>query len=329
MRVLLSFLVGVVLWAAAALLHLPGAVLYAPVGFVAAGGLTVAALYRYFREQEAEMESAAARIRDYLAGNRSARIECEEEGEMYRLFHEINAMAATLHARAWNESEGKRFLKEMISDISHQLKTPLATLMVYSGILQEETDPAAVREFAALSGRELARMESLVQNLLKVAKFGAGAVEMERREEKIAEIMDDIERQFAYRAEQEGKTLLLSGGDDVCLWCDRSWMAEAIGNLVKNALDHTEPGDTVRIAWKRVASLIQITVSDTGSGIYPEDLPHIFKRFYRSRFCADPQGCGLGLALAKEVAEAHGGTIEAESELGAGTVFTVCIPTKM
>ena len=101
--------------------------------------------------------------------------------------------------------------------------------------------------------------------------------------------------------------------------------------IVKNALDHTESGDAVHITWKALPNAVQIAVKDNGCGIHPEDLHHIFKRFYRSRFSQDKQGIGLGLPLAKTIVEAHSGTIEVDSELGKGTTFTMnfLIPTKL
>ena len=115
------------------------------------------------------------------------------------------------------------------------------------------------------------------------------------------------------------------------LLCDRNWIIEAISNLVKNALDHTKKGDSIHIEWRTFASIVQIVVKDNGSGIYPEDLHHIFKRFYRSRFSKDTQGIGLGLPLTKAIVEAHNGTIEVDSTLGSGTSFTMnfLIPTKL
>ncbi len=118
------------------------------------------------------------------------------------------------------------------------------------------------------------------------------------------------------------KSIVLSGADDISLFCDRDWLSEAIDNIVKNALDHTEKGDTIHIKWKALPSAVQITVKDNGCGIHPEDLHHIFKRFYRSRFSKDTQGIGLGLPLAKAIIEAHGGLIEVESELGKVHPFT-------
>ena len=283
----------------------------------------------HIRRQNQLMEQAVTTIQEYLDGNKDARIECDEEGQLYRLFHSINSLAAVLNAHADREQQEKKFLKNTISDISHQLKTPLAALNIYNGLLQEEEEVAVIKEFASLSEQELNRIETLVQNLLKLTKLDAGTVVLEQTEEKIAELMQDVELHFSYRAKQEQKELILSGDDKISLFCDRNWLMEAIDNLAKNALDHTKSGDRIWITWKQIANMVQITVKDTGSGIHPEDLPHIFKRFYRSRFSQDQQGIGLGLPLAKMIVEAHHGTIDVDSEQGKGTVFTMnfLIPT--
>lgn len=195
---------------------------------------------------------------------------------MYRLFHEVNSLVAIADARADSERQAKEFLRRTISDISHQLKTPIAALNLYNGILQqEEADAAAVRRFAALSEQELDRMESLVQNLLKMARLDAGTITLEQLPENLSELMEHIKGQYSFRTEQEGK---------------------------------------------------EIDLEDTGCGIHPEDLYHIFKRFYRSRFSKDTQGIGLGLPLAKSIMEAHRGSIEVRSELGRGTVFAMNFP---
>ena len=244
----------------------------------------------------------------------------------------MNSLAAVLNAHADNELREKEFLKNTISDISHQLKTPLAALNIYNGLLQDEAEASSnVKEFATLSEQELDRIEKLVQNLLKITKLDAGSIVIEKTKENVADMMRDIELHFAYRARQEQKKIVLSGSDNVLLLCDRDWLIEAIDNIVKNALDHTEKGDTVRIEWKALSSVVQIAVKDNGCGIHPEDLHHIFKRFYRSRFSKDKQGIGLGLPLAKAIVEAHNGTIEVDSELGIGTTFAMnfLIPTKL
>ena len=268
-------------------------------------------------------------ITEYISGNREARIACAEEGELYRLFHEVNSLVAILNANAENERRSKQFLKNTISDISHQLKTPLAALNIYNGLLQGETEELPeLQEFTTLSEKELDRIETLVQNLLKITKLDAGSIVFEKTSENVADI---FELHFAYRAKQEQKELVLSGDDHISLFCDHDWMIEAIENIVKNAFDHTEQGKFIRIEWKQSASMVQIIIKDNGNGIHPEDLHHIFKRFYRSRFSKDKQGIGLGLPLAKMIIEAHRGTIEVDSELGIGTTFTLNFlnPTKL
>ncbi len=290
------------------------------------------ACYRYFKEQNKIMENAVTQITEYISGNRTARIECDDEGELYRLFHEVNSLVSILNAHAENEGKAKQFLKNTISDISHQLKTPLAALNIYNGLLQGEAEELpTIKEFATLSEQELDRIETLVQNLLKITKLDAGSIMIEKAPENVADMMNDIELHFAYRAKQEQKEIVLSGAENISLLCDRDWVIEAIDNIVKNALDHTQRGDFIHIEWKQFMTVVQIIVKDNGSGIYQEDLPHIFKRFYRSRFSKDIQGIGLGLPLAKAIIEAHNGTVEVDSELGVGTTFVInfLIPTKL
>lgn len=281
-------------------------------------------LYRYFTEQNKIIESAETQITEYISGNQTSRIECDDEGELYKLFHKVNSLVSILNAHAENELKSKEFLKNTISDISHQLKTPLAALNIYNGIMQSEAAGSPeIREFANLTEQELDRIEILVQNLLKITKLDAGTIVIDKTLKNVSEMMKEIKKHFSFRAEQEGKQISLNGDENISLLCDSDWLIQAMDNIVKNALDHTEAGGIIQIEYKQFASVIQIIIKDNGSGIHPEDLHHIFKRFYRSRFSKDIQGIGLGLPLAKAIIEAHNGTIEVDSELGRGTAFTI------
>lgn len=140
-------------------------VLYVSVAAVLMILFVLIALYLYFREQSKIMNEAIEQIREYIAGNRNARIECDDEGDLYRLFHEVNSLVAILNAHAENEGRDKTFMKNTISDISHQLKTPLAALNIYNGLIQQEvSDNPELRKFASLSEQELDRIENLVQS---------------------------------------------------------------------------------------------------------------------------------------------------------------------
>lgn len=298
--------------------------LYIVVGALCMGLAIWIACYVYFREQHVMIENASEQIMEYISGNQDARIKCNDEGELYSLFHDVNSLVSILNAHAENELRAKEFLKDTISDISHQLKTPLAALNIYNGILQDEAEQSpAVQEFTHLIEQELDRIETLVQILLKMTKLDAGTIIIEKSLENVSEIMESAGKHAAFRATQEEKEICLSGDDSITLLCDRNWLLEAIDNIIKNAFDHTKKGDWIHVEWKQFASVVQIIIKDNGSGIHPEDMYHIFKRFYRSKFSKDTQGIGLGLPLAKSIIEAHKGTIEVDSELGVGTTFII------
>lgn len=280
------------------------AAVYTIACFLLMSAAILALLFGYFRQQHKIMENAILQIKEYISGNKEVTIECNDEGELYRLFHEVNSLVAILNAHADNEKSAKKFLKNTISDISHQLKTPLAALNIYIGLIQGEAEEqGTVQEFSRLSEQELDRIEGLVQNLLKITKLDAGTIVLDKSPENVSEIVESVKKHFLFRAGQEGKEICLSGNGETTLLCDRSWIMEAISNLVKNALDHTEKGDSVCIEWKSFASVVQITVKDNG----------------------------LGLTLTKAIVEAHNGTIEVDSTLGMGTSFTInfLIPTKL
>ena len=241
----------------------------------------------YFHKQHKIMETAVAEIDDYLTGDTDARIECDDEGEMYKLFHSVNTLVSVLNAHIENEFRTK--------------------------------------EFTILSEKELDRIESLIQNLLKITRLDAGTIILEKNFENVSDMMHDIEQHFAYRAKQELKEFILSGDDNIMLFCDREWMIEAVSNLVKNAFDHTDAGKHICVEWKQMPDLLQIVVEDNGCGIHSEDVYHIFKRFYRSRFSKDTQGIGLGLPLAKTIIELHGGNMKVDSVLGKGSAFIINI----
>ncbi|QQZ61904.1 HAMP domain-containing histidine kinase [Paenibacillus sonchi] len=280
--------------------------------------------FLYFRRQDRMMEEAISQLSHFMTGNTRARIECDSEGSLYKLFHAVNTLATTLDAHGAKEQKTKEFLKDTISDISHQLKTPLAALNIYNGLLQDESEePAAMREFAVKSEREIDRIERLVQSLLKITKWDAGSIMIEKLPENIADMMNDLWLHFETRVNLERKRMTLSGPPQAELVCDRGWIVEAVSNVVKNALDHTEAGGHIAIEWNELPSVTQITVKDNGSGIHTEDIHHIFKRFYRSRFSKDTQGVGLGLPLTKAIVEAHDGNITVESALGNGSTFVL------
>lgn len=297
--------------------------------FTASGGAGLCALMLavagcFLHRREKLYQDAQKIIAEFADGNFSHRLSCDREGALYQMFDAVDQLSMALQAKGEAELHAREVLQEAVSDISHQLKTPLAALTMYAEIILDEPDHAeAVRKFAQKSLQSLGRMESLIQTLLKVMRLDVGSVTFDKQDCRIPELVSAATRELRTRAMQEQKRIWPEGDRDEILCCDPVWTAEAVSNLVKNALDHMEAGGTVRIGWQRFPAMLRLWVADDGCGIAAEDLPHIFKRFYRSKNSADAQGAGLGLALVKSIVEGQNGIVSVTSCPGEGTVFTL------
>ena len=268
-------------------------------------------------------------MENYINGNFTRHLPQNQEGAIFQLFSTVEQLATILQSKNDTEHNAREFLKNTISDISHQLKTPLAALAMYQEIIQNEPDnPETVREFSAKADSALSRMEQLIQSMLKITRLDAGNIVFEKKLHSAAELAAQAINDLTTRAQNERKQIQVDGNPREQILCDLEWTAQAIGNLVKNALDHTGPGGIIHIAWERSPAMFRITVSDNGNGIAPEDIHHIFKRFYRSKHALETPGIGLGLPLAKSIIEGQGGSISVQSEPGHGTVFTLSFLTE-
>lgn len=272
-------------------------------------------------------------LKCYINGDYSRHLPQNKEGSIFRIFAFVEQLATMLRAKNEAQQKTKEFLKNTISDISHQLKTPLAALTLYQEIIENEPDnPGTVKEFTLKTKTALNRMERLIGAMLKITRLDAGSIVFDRKLCLAAEVAADGVRDLATRAESEGKEILLEGDPRQFLLCDPEWTSEAIGNIVKNALDHTDSGGVVRMVWESGPAAFRISISDNGRGIPEDDIHHIFKRFYRSRHLAEEErdtlGIGLGLPLAKAIVEGQEGNIFVQSSLGEGTVFILSFPYK-
>lgn len=296
-------------------------------GTLAVGGLALAVVGGLLRRQTRRDLAAADTLAAYAAGDLSVRLPKHEVGAQALLYGAVEDLARTLAAKSENEQRVKDFLKRMLSDISHQVKTPLAALRMYNEIiLTEPENVGTVRDFAAKSEGALDKLEQLIQALLRLTRLDAGSVDFARQTVALSVLVTQALAPFQTRAAREGKTLTVQGDRAAVLCCDAAWTEEAIVNLVKNALDHTAPGGHVCVRWERDPAALRLTVADDGTGIPPEDIHHIFKRFYRST----PDragGVGLGLPIAKAIIEGQGGALTVESAPGEGTRFTALFPT--
>ena len=285
------------------------------------------AIFSFLIKRDRLYRSAIGTVISFTDGDFSSLLPQQDNGTVYQLFARINAMATALKAKQETETEAREFLKGTVSDISHQLKTPLAALSMYQEIIQNEPDNTeTVKTFSQKSTAALGRIEHLIKTLLKLTRIDAGGIEFHKSEYMIGEVVSQSVEELSDRAKNENKELQISGNQKDIIRCDMEWTREAVGNIVKNALDHTKAGGIIQISWDETPLMFRISVSDNGDGIDEEDIHHIFKRFYRSKKSLDTQGIGLGLPLAKSIVEGQGGTISVQSKSGAGTTFVLSFP---
>lgn len=299
--------------------------------FLAAGAafslLLLSGTVFYMKRREGQSERAGEVVERYAEGDFSSRLTRGGTGAFQRLLGKTDRLATALQAKSETESRSKEFLKDTVTDISHQLKTPLAALNMYAEIILAEPEkPETVKAFAEKATVSLGRMERLIYLLLKMMRLDAGSVTFAKRRIRAVELAEMASEDLLTRAERERKHLLFEGAEDALVGCDPEWTTEALGNLIKNGLDHTKEGGTVRVSWTNSPAMIRICVEDDGSGIPPEEIHHIFKRFYRSSSSLDTQGIGLGLPLAKSIVEGQGGVLSVQSHTGKGTIFTMAFP---
>jgi signal transduction histidine kinase len=212
-----------------------------------------------------------------------------------------------------------------VADASHELRTPLTTIRGNIGLLSSGSEVSKQDQQEALQdmASEAERMSRLVSNLLVLARADAG-LHIDKHPVHVDDIMQEVYRHA--RVLSDGVSLRLEGPEPAEVEGNSDYLKQLLLILVDNALKNTPPGGEVRLADPIENGYVRLTVSDTGKGIPPEALPHIFERFYQADKSRTGGGTGLGLAIAKWIAEEHGGRIEAQSRVGAGSTFTVWLP---
>ncbi|KUO70418.1 MAG: hypothetical protein APF77_15675 [Clostridia bacterium BRH_c25] len=267
-------------------------------------------------------------VNKIMDGEITTRLDDNEEGSLPKLAASINIMASSLYTHAEKEKQSRVFLKDILTNVSHQLKIPLSALTMYVEIMRDENpDNDVITKFLSKSENELGRMQTLITSLLKLAKLDAGIIELNKSSYILNDIVERVAESFETRLLKEQKTFKIRSYRRVSYLCDREWMYEAVSNLFKNAAEHTGEGDHIEVSIEETPLVVRIAVEDNGEGIHPEDINHIFKRFYRSRFSQDKQGTGIGLTLVKTIIEMHGGFISVESIVKEKTKFTMHLPS--
>lgn len=264
-------------------------------------------------------------LNDYLSlvckGIYDMNIDDNTEGELSILKNNLYKVITLLQSQNEYLKNDKLYLADSIADISHQLKTPLTSMMVMCELLENEENPDKRQEFIAVINNQLSKMKWLITNILKISKLDADATEFKREEVSISKVLDDSLKPFVLTAELKN-IAIQNGANDFVFNGDESWTVEAVSNIVKNCLEHTNDGGKIIIASDSTNLYNKLTISDNGCGIAEEDLPHIFERFYHGKN-SSKESVGIGLALAKTVFEKENASVSVESEQGRGSVFEI------
>jgi signal transduction histidine kinase len=246
----------------------------------------------------------------------------EKEGELAILRTEIRKMMNKLNHQANLLMEDKKYLLNSIADISHQIRTPLTAINLIVSRLRGEKNEADRQRLLHELEQLLVHMDWLIEALLKMAKLDAGTVSMKKKTVNVSDLLKKSVQDFLIPMELREQNLVIDCTDMVSLRGDEYWLREAVGNIVKNCMEHTPDGGVINTHVEENAVYTAITISDTGGGIAEEDLPNIFKRFYKGRNSTS-QSFGIGLALARMIVTGHGGTVRAYNNRDGGASFEI------
>lgn len=251
-------------------------------------------------------------------------VEDYTEDELSALKQEIYKTSLMLRSEADNSLKDKLNLKDSLSDISHQLKTPLTsiTIMIDNILDNEEMDIKTRRKFLINIKREIININFLVQNLLKISKFDANVIKFNKEEVFIKDIVNEAIKKVSALSELKGISIKVSGDKNATINCDFMWEVEAISNIIKNSIEHINSDGFVEINYTKNKVYSRILIRDNGIGIDSDDLPYIFDRFYKGKNTSR-DSVGIGLALSKSIIEKDNGSVSVKSTPNIGTIFTI------
>lgn len=290
-------------------------------GFVLS--LLLVVLIFYFKRNR-EIKNIIQIIEKINRKNYELKFDDYDEDELSILKSEIYKTTIMLKEAAENSLNDKINLKKSLSDISHQLKTPLTSILIMlDNILDDDEMDSLVRiSFIKDIKKEVVKINFLVQSILKMAKFDSNTISYVEESVKLIDIANESVKNTSVLCDLKNIEVKIYNEGDPVIKCDKAWQIEALTNLIKNAVEHSCEGGLININIKKNNVYSEIIIEDFGSGIDLQDLEHIFERFYKTR-TSNKDSIGIGLELSKKIIEAAQGRISVESKLGNGTKFTI------
>lgn len=261
---------------------------------------------------------------EIVEGNFHKFKEENKEGDFYILSLQFKLMANRFYESLENLKREKMFLKNIISDISHQLKTPLSSLIMFNELMKNDNIPKEDREdFLDLSDQQLKRMEWLIINLLKIGRLEAGVIEFNMIKNPLYITVNRSLAGLIQKAKEKNQDIIVNIDKNVYFKHDMDWTGEALSNIIKNSIEHTNKNGKIYISCEETPISISIFIKDNGDGIPKKIQKKIFRRFYKGENSVNPCSIGIGLSLSKSIIESQNGSISVKSEDGKGTEFAI------
>jgi len=268
----------------------------------------------YERKQDKEIDKITKYLEAINDKNYTLKIDENSEEELSILKNELYKVTVMLRENASNTLKDKINLKRALEDISHQLKTPLTSILIILDNLIDnpEMDYQTRVEFLHDLKRETTRIQSLIQSILKLSKFDSNTVQFIKQDIYLKQIIDEAIKNTGSLADLKNIKINVEGNKKIKLNCDLLWQIEAITNILKNCIEHSKENTQIDIKYNNNSVYSYITITDYGEGISKEDLPHIFERFYRGKNSSN-ESIGIGLSLSKTIIESNNGIVSVES----------------
>ena len=252
---------------------------------------------------------------------------CEEESLFYKINHRLARLYEVLRENREGIAKERADLQELISDISHQVKTPISNLkMVNATLLEQPMPEEKQREFLQASGGQLEKLDFLMQAMIKTSRLETGVISLERKMQPIYDTLAAALGGILLNAERKNIHVSVDCPADIVLAHDRKWTSEAMFNILDNAVKYTSAGGDIQVSVQSWEFYVKIDITDSGKGIAESRQGMIFKRFYREEEVHDIEGIGIGLYLAREIITMQGGYIKLTSTVGHGSTFSVFLP---
>ena len=292
--------------------------------FILFATLLVFIFLQYNYRKDKKIKEITCYIEQINQKNYKLDIEDNTEDELSILKNELYKTTVMLKEIAENSIQDKIQIKSSLSDISHQLKTPITSILIMlDNILEDRDMEENIRkEFIKDIKREIMNIRFLVEYILKLSKIDSNTVTFMKKEVTIKEMIKEAIKNVEMISDLYNVNIQVWGNDTDTIFCDLKWQVEAITNVLKNAIEHSEEKGKIDIHYEQNKVYAKIEITDYGTGIDKQDLSHIFERFYQSKNSAN-ESIGIGLALSKSIIESNNGYIQVDSELNKGTTFII------